>query len=227
MMQLEVRVDVDQLTPIVVEDATGMPRRRSAHAESIRAALEAADGFISAQSLRDLLLTRGGSASLPTVYRQLLALVSSVAADTIAYGGRQLYRACRSHPDHLHLICESCGSTATVRPPTDGWITKAAAAHGYAVNSVVQGPRLEVTALSAPFTGDRAGRCQRADRPERPLATARVAALANPPACRNRHGVPHRTRGRLPTGRPPHRPCRGRCARPRLGRETDSRRSIR
>jgi len=135
-MQLEVRVDVDQLTPTVAKDATGMPRRRSAHAESIRAALEAADGFISAQSLRDLLLTRGGTASLPTVYRQLLALVSSGAADTVAYGGRQLYRACRSRPDHLHLICEACGSTATVSPPTDDWIAQAAAAHGYAVNNV-------------------------------------------------------------------------------------------
>lgn len=126
----------DQLHQPAMERADERPRRRTAHAESIRAALEAADGFISAHSLRDLLVARGVTASLPTVYRQVMVLVTSGAADTIAHEGRQLYRACRSHRDHLHLIGESCGITAAVSPPIDDWIAQAAIAHGYAVNNV-------------------------------------------------------------------------------------------
>lgn len=118
-------------------ERTGEPlRRRSGRAESIRAALEFAEGFISAQSLHELLVARGGTASLATVYRQLTTLVESGGADTVAHDGRQLYRACRSHRDHLHLICESCGSATNVDPPESDWIFSAAAMHGYAVTSV-------------------------------------------------------------------------------------------
>ena len=134
-------MDTEELSPATAEGTREPSRRRSGRAESIRAALEYAEGFISAQSLHELLIARGGNVSLATVYRRLTTLVESGDADTVAHDGRQLYRACRSHRDHLHLICESCGSAATVIPPAGDWITSAAAAHGYAVT------RLEMNAF--------------------------------------------------------------------------------
>lgn len=52
-------MDADPRMSSIVRIGNNVPRRRSAHAESIRAAPVATDGFISAPALRDLVLARG------------------------------------------------------------------------------------------------------------------------------------------------------------------------
>lgn len=111
----------------------GQVSRRGA---SVHSALDAAEGFVSAQSLHDALIDRGVPASLATVYRHLNALVDAGAADTVTHDGRQLFRTCHSIRDHLHLICQECGRAATILPPADDWIAAAAVTHGYSLTRV-------------------------------------------------------------------------------------------
>ncbi|TXP93198.1 transcriptional repressor, partial [Escherichia coli] len=81
----------------------GGPRRTTRQREAVRAALDASDEFVSAQSLHQSLRTEGSTIGLATVYRALAALAEDGEADALQPGGEVLYRACtRTH--HHHLI---------------------------------------------------------------------------------------------------------------------------
>lgn len=99
---------------------------------AIRAALEAKDSFVSAQSLHRSLHDEGSTIGLATVYRGLNKLAEAGEADLLHLDGESLYRAC-SHAHHHHLICRECGATVEVRADAvETWAKQVAAEHGYA-----------------------------------------------------------------------------------------------
>ncbi len=111
--------------------ATGV--RRTAQKAAIRQALDAKDGFTSAQQLHADLEAGGDRVGLATVYRQLNALTEAGLVDTITVDGESLYKACGESAHHHHLVCENCGKSDEIDPPSEEWIQAAAAARGYTV----------------------------------------------------------------------------------------------
>jgi Fur family ferric uptake transcriptional regulator len=91
------------------------------------------DDFLSAQQLHDLLVARGDSIGLTTVYRNLQALVDAGRVDAIWDGsGEMRYRHC-SDEHHHHLVCRHCGTTVEVQADVvEKWASATAAAHGFA-----------------------------------------------------------------------------------------------
>lgn len=116
----------------MVEHAT----RRTAQKEAIREALKDSKDFVSAQALHRQLLDAGMKIGLATVYRQLNNLASEGLADTIRMGGEQMFRDCGedSGHHHHHLVCEQCGKTVDIEPPSEAWFRKIATANGFTVN---------------------------------------------------------------------------------------------
>ncbi|MFV0428972.1 MAG: Fur family transcriptional regulator [Arachnia sp.] len=108
-------------------------QRRTTQQAAVRAALEEADGFISAQELHQRINHDGTAAGLATVYRQLNTLADSGYADTIQVPGGQLFRACAPGGHHHHLVCEDCGKAVEIVPPDEEWIDHAAADNGFTV----------------------------------------------------------------------------------------------
>lgn len=103
-------------------------RQRSAIADL----LTANDDFLSAQQLHDLLVSRGESIGLTTVYRNLQALVEAGQVDAIWDGsGETRYRHC-SDDHHHHLVCRTCGTTVEVQAePVEQWAVSVAKTHGF------------------------------------------------------------------------------------------------
>lgn len=97
----------------------------------IRTALESQPRFVSAQELHQSLVESGHRVGLATVYRRLNALSESGLADSITIADRQLFRACRQDAHHHHLVCESCGRTVEIEPPSEDWIRSVADAQGF------------------------------------------------------------------------------------------------
>ena len=110
--------------------------RRTVQKEAVRAALKKSEDFISAQELHRRLLDAGSKIGLATVYRQLNNLAADGDADTIRMGGEQLFRDCGEDNDvhHHHLVCEHCGKTVDIEPPSEAWFNKVAKANGFTVN---------------------------------------------------------------------------------------------
>lgn len=94
--------------------------------------LTRSDEFLSAQQLHDLLVERGDSIGLTTVYRNLQALVDAGQVDAIWDGsGETRYRHC-SAGHHHHLVCRQCGSTVEIQADTvDTWAATVAHTHGF------------------------------------------------------------------------------------------------
>ncbi|GAC57159.1 putative Fur family transcriptional regulator [Gordonia hirsuta DSM 44140 = NBRC 16056] len=94
--------------------------------------LTRSDEFLSAQQLHDLLVERGDSIGLTTVYRNLQALVDAGQVDAIWDGsGETRYRHC-SDGHHHHLVCRKCGSTVEIQAETvDTWAATVAETHGF------------------------------------------------------------------------------------------------
>ncbi len=107
--------------------------RQTVQKAAIRRALDERDGFVSAQQLHTALEHGGDRVGLATVYRQLNALAGSGEADTITVDGELLYKACGRGAHHHHLVCERCGRSDEIDPPSEEWIQRAAAARGYTV----------------------------------------------------------------------------------------------
>lgn len=107
--------------------------RQTVQKAAIRRALDERDGFVSAQQLHTALERGGDRVGLATVYRQLNALAGSGEADTITVDGELLYKACGTAAHHHHLVCERCGRSDEIDPPSEEWIQSAAAARGYTV----------------------------------------------------------------------------------------------
>lgn len=107
--------------------------RRTVQKAVIRDALDRREGFVSAQQLHMTLDEGGDRVGLATVYRQLNALAAAGLADTITVEGEILYKACGDQRHHHHLVCERCGKSDEIDPPSESWIQRAAAARGYTV----------------------------------------------------------------------------------------------
>lgn len=90
------------------------------------------DDFLSAQQLHDLLVARGDSIGLTTVYRNLQALVDAGQVDAIWDGsGETRYRHC-SDEHHHHLVCRQCGTTVEVQAePVEQWAASIGTSHGF------------------------------------------------------------------------------------------------
>lgn len=99
---------------------------------AVRALLNDADGFHSAQELHAMLRERGERVGLTTVYRTLQGLADSGEVDVMRPpGGEHLYRRC-SEGHHHHLVCRSCGRTVEVEgPAVESWAERVADQHGY------------------------------------------------------------------------------------------------
>lgn len=84
-------------------------KRSTWQKQAVRAALEKAPGFVSAQELFQQLALDGQKIGLTTVYRALTDLVQQGEADGLASSdGETKYRNCGSDHHH-HLICKKCG----------------------------------------------------------------------------------------------------------------------
>ncbi|MGO1507652.1 MAG: Fur family transcriptional regulator [Microbacterium sp.] len=108
--------------------------RSTPQKEAVHRALEAADGFVTAQQLHHRLTEGGYPVGLATVYRQLNALTEAGAADAIPAASGQLFRACAPNEHHHHLVCEECGTAAEIDLPDESWILAEARRLGFAVS---------------------------------------------------------------------------------------------
>lgn len=100
---------------------------------AIAAALQAAEGFQSAQELHGELRRRGGKVGLTTVYRTLQALADAGQVDMLRTAdGETVYRRCTSDEHHHHLVCRSCAATVEIDgPEVEQWAAVVAERHGF------------------------------------------------------------------------------------------------
>lgn len=110
-----------------------MAKRNTWQRERVREALDDTQGFVSAQSLHQVLREAGTGIGLATVYRALADLASEGEADSLqSPEGENLYRACESEGHHHHLICRNCGLTVEIEAQgVEEWAKRTASAHGF------------------------------------------------------------------------------------------------
>lgn len=108
-------------------------QRSTRQRAAIRAALDDASGFRSAQQLHDALRSRGESVGLTTVYRTLQNLAAAGDVDVIQTNdGEALYRVCGTDDHHHHLVCRSCRHSVEVdSAAVERWAAGVADAHGF------------------------------------------------------------------------------------------------
>lgn len=112
--------------------ATTPAVRATRQRAAIKAALDQAEGFVTAQELHDLLRRDGEKVGLATVYRALQGFTDAGQVDVLRTAeGETAYRRC-SQGHHHHLVCRSCGATVEVEgPAVEHWADRIAAANGY------------------------------------------------------------------------------------------------
>jgi Fur family ferric uptake transcriptional regulator len=105
----------------------------TARQDKVRRALDASEGFRSAQEIYADLRSGGDKIGLTTVYRALQALSESGAVDVLRTDeGEAVYRACRTAEHHHHLVCRVCGRTIEVEGPTvERWAEAVGSEHGF------------------------------------------------------------------------------------------------
>lgn len=108
-------------------------RRNTWQREAVREALDAVEGFISAQSLHAELRDTGSPIGLATVYRALADLATAGEADSLqSPDGESLYRACSTEGHHHHLICRRCGVTVEFEADqVERWARAVATENGF------------------------------------------------------------------------------------------------
>ncbi|PLS30290.1 peptide ABC transporter substrate-binding protein [Bifidobacterium margollesii] len=138
-------------------------KRRTVQKEAVREALKETKEFVSAQDLHRRLIDAGSRIGLATVYRQLNNLAAEGQADTIRMGGEQLFRDCGEDASrhHHHLVCERCGRTVDIEPPSETWFRRIARENGFTVTSHI----LEIFGTCA--------ECREREREERPAVEER------------------------------------------------------
>jgi Fur family ferric uptake transcriptional regulator len=116
-----------------------VPRLRSTRqGVAVDAALDAADGFMTAQALHDELRRRDASVGLTTVYRHLRRLADAGTLDVVVRpDGEASYRLCGPTAEagsthHHHLVCQLCGHTVEVEgPEVEAWAERVASEAGF------------------------------------------------------------------------------------------------
>jgi len=108
-------------------------KRNTWQREAVRGALDANDGFVSAQALHSALHATGSPIGLATVYRALADLAVTGDADSLqSPDGESLYRACSTNDHHHHLICRNCGLTVEIEADAvELWAQDVAARNGF------------------------------------------------------------------------------------------------
>ena len=108
-------------------------KRNTWQREAVRGALDASEGFVSAQGLHSALHASGSPIGLATVYRALADLAEGGDADSLqSPDGESLYRACSTNEHHHHLICRNCGLTVEIdAAAVETWAKNVAAEHGF------------------------------------------------------------------------------------------------
>lgn len=99
---------------------------------AVAAAMDAVDGFASAQDIHLAMRKQGSAIGLSTVYRSLQTLADAGELDVLRSDeGETLYRRCGG-AHHHHLVCRTCGRTEEVEgPEVETWAERVASAHGY------------------------------------------------------------------------------------------------
>ena len=122
-------------------------RKRTRQGAAVLDALDASDGFRTAQQIYGHLRAAGDGIGLTTVYRHLQLLADDGEVDALQLdGGEVAYRRCASGHHHHHLVCRSCGRSVEVAcPDVDGWAQSVARDAGFADPS----HRVEVFGLCA------------------------------------------------------------------------------
>ncbi|MCX7522808.1 transcriptional repressor [Microbacterium sp. STN6] len=107
-------------------------KRNTWQREAVREALDAREGFVSAQGLHAGLRDAGSPIGLATVYRALADLAVEGEADSLqSPEGESLYRAC-STGHHHHLICRNCGLTIEIEADAvERWAQQVASRNGF------------------------------------------------------------------------------------------------
>ncbi len=108
------------------------PRRQTRQRTAVSAVLSAANEFLSAQEIHDVLRQQGDRVGLTTVYRALQTMVDDDVVDVIVRDdGESVYRSCSEHHHH-HLVCRRCRATIEVEAPAvESWAEEVAAQHGF------------------------------------------------------------------------------------------------
>ena len=108
-------------------------KRNTWQREAVRGALDANDGFVSAQALHSALHATGSPIGLATVYRALADLAGTGDADSLqSPEGESLYRACSTNEHHHHLICRNCGLTVEIEADAvETWAKNVATQNGF------------------------------------------------------------------------------------------------
>jgi Fur family transcriptional regulator, ferric uptake regulator len=109
-------------------------RRRTRQGAAVLGALDASDGFRTAQQIHADLRAGGAGVGLTTVYRHLQLLAEDHSVDVLQLdGGEVAYRRCASDRHHHHLVCRSCGRSVEVPCPDIGsWAQAVAREAGFA-----------------------------------------------------------------------------------------------
>ncbi|MFL6136270.1 MAG: Fur family transcriptional regulator [Frankiaceae bacterium] len=99
---------------------------------AVAAALDAVDGFRSAQELHADLRAAGDRVGLTTVYRVLQAMAERGEVDVIRNDNAEArYRRCGTRHHH-HLVCRSCGRAVEVTGAAiERWASDVARRHGF------------------------------------------------------------------------------------------------
>jgi Fur family transcriptional regulator, ferric uptake regulator len=109
-------------------------RKRTRQGAAVFEALDASDGFRTAQQIHADLRAEGDGIGLTTVYRHLQLLADDGAVDVLQLdGGEVAYRRCASDRHHHHLVCRRCGRSVEVPcPDVDAWAKSVARHAGFA-----------------------------------------------------------------------------------------------
>lgn len=110
------------------------PQRRTRQRAAVAEVLAGHPGFRTAQELHDLLVERGESVGLATVYRTLQSLADAGEADVVRTpDGTNAYSACgQARHHHHHLICRSCGRKVEVEiAEFEDFVDGLAVRHGF------------------------------------------------------------------------------------------------
>src|SRR6266581_8569886 len=85
--------------------------KKTSQRELIWGSLLDSKGHPSVEEIRDSLLGQGHRIGLATIYRTLKILLQSGFIRPSKLHGMTRYEPLISQPNHLHFICNSCGST--------------------------------------------------------------------------------------------------------------------
>src|SRR5689334_12430088 len=84
--------------------------KKTSQRELIWSVLLEAKGHPSVEQIRDMLLAKGNRIGLATIYRTLKILLESGFVRQSRMQGMTHYEPVIGQPNHLHFVCNSCGS---------------------------------------------------------------------------------------------------------------------